>query len=214
MVSSAVLSLADVTSETIAALWTKIYGNLRSDEVGRGMLVCKSFHELLPPLITSIDSEPPRTQESFERFAKTYRHLEDISFQQDYDDDVQPLDWSKVSFPNLTSLTLSCCPVKSFEFTKNNTPSLTHLSISNQGRDADAFKLDLPQLTHIDMEFCSVSLVITTVTMLAATFVLKHALLPCHKCAELCPLHHKRPRCCLAYLVHVMATGLSHEILN
>lgn len=183
MVSSAVLSLADVTSETVAALWAKIYGNLRSEEVGRGMLVCKSFHELLPPLITSIDSEPPRTQESFERFAKTYRHLRDICFEQEYDDDLEALDWSKVSFPNLTSLTL-CCPVKSFEFTKANAPSLERLSISNQGQNADEFIMDLPELTHIDMEYCSVRSVMAKVTKLADNNVLRRYLLSCHKCAE------------------------------
>ena len=65
-----------------------------------------------------------------------------------------------------------------------NAPSLERLSISNQGQNADEFKMDLPELTHIDMEYCSVSSVMAKVTMLADNNVLRRYLLSCHKCAE------------------------------
>ena len=159
MTSSAVLSLADVTSETVAGLWTKIYSNLRTAEVGRGMLVCKSFLGFLPPLIKSIDwTYPPLDQKTFERFAKTYRNLEQLSIEQEYDDDLPMLDWSKVSFPHLTYLSLSCSPAKSFEFDMRNTPVLRQLSVSHQGPDSAAkFKLELPHLETLFFEHCHVS---------------------------------------------------------
>lgn len=159
MSGSTDLSLADVTSDTIAALWTKIYSSLRDDEVGRSMLVCKAFKDLLPPLIQSIHySGPVLNQKSFERFAKTFNHVQSLEIHQEYDDNLAKLDWSRVSLPRLRDLTLACCPVKSIEFDQTNTPLLEHLSIENQGPEAAAcFKLNLPNLESIDFEYVNVS---------------------------------------------------------
>lgn len=46
MVLSAVCSLANVSSETVAALWAEIYVNLRSDEISRG--IARHFKNCFP----------------------------------------------------------------------------------------------------------------------------------------------------------------------
>lgn len=123
------------------------------------MLVCKSFLAFPPPLIKSIDwTYPPLDQKTFERFAKTYRNFKQLSIEQECDDDLPMLDWSKVSFPHLTYLSLSCSPVKSFEFDMRNTPALEQLSVSHQGPDSAAqFKLELPHLESLFFEHSHVS---------------------------------------------------------
>lgn len=157
---STTLSLADVSSDTIAALWYKIFSHLPGQEVARSLVVCKAFLQILPPMIRTIScSSPAFTQHSFEAFCNRYQGLASLDIELEYDEGLDILDWTKVSLPCLRDLNLSCCPIKSIEFNQSNTPSLESLSISNQGpEDAAEFKLDLPHLTSLSFEFTHVSL--------------------------------------------------------
>ena len=128
------------------AFWTTI---------GRSMLVCKMFCTLLPPLITSIDyTSPALTQQSFEQLATKFPNLVYLDISLEYDDNQEEVDWSRVRLPELRTLRISCCPLKSIDFNQNNTPQLKHLSLSNS-RGARC-NLDLPVLSSIDIEHTQV----------------------------------------------------------
>ncbi len=100
---SAELSLADVASDTVAALWVTIYTSLNDAEVGRSLLVCKTFKDLLSPLISAVKySSPNLNQQSFDRLCKTFSQLQKLHIRQKYDDDLDILDWSSVSHIYIT----------------------------------------------------------------------------------------------------------------
>ncbi len=153
-------SVADLGKDTTAALWIKIHGYLRDEEICRNMLVCKSFLSLLPPLITSIRySSPVFTQQSFVRFTETFVNLRSLHISPEYDDSLPELDFAHVRLPQLVYLDISCQPLKSIDFTRKNTPSLSSLSLTNS-RGAQ-FKLDLPHLTSLSFEHTDVGAVLT-----------------------------------------------------
>lgn len=100
--SGTTLSLADVSSGTVAALWSKIYDNLSPVDVARSMVVCKTFLEMLPPLITTIDySTPAFTQSSAEKFCRSDVNLRTLYLSLEYDEELDLLDWTKVTLPHL-----------------------------------------------------------------------------------------------------------------
>lgn len=158
--SSTTLSLADVSSDTVAALWCRIYGYLPDEEAAKSLTVCKTFLQILPALIKRVNySTPAFSQQSFEAFTGRYSCVERLDIDLEYDEGLDMLDWTKVSLPKLQYLGLSCCPIKSIHFTHINTPSLRSLSISNQGpREAEEIVLDLQHLTSLDFEHTHVSL--------------------------------------------------------
>ena len=149
--SNTTLSLADVFSDTVAALWCKIYSYLSEKEAARSLIVCKAFLEILPPLFKTIHYYSPAfSHQSFEAFSGRFTSLQCLYINLEYNEDLDMLDWTSVSLPNLQHLSLSCCPIRSIEFNQNNTPSLQSLSISNQGpEDAAEIKINLPHLTSM-----------------------------------------------------------------
>ena len=156
MSRSALASLADMGSDTTAAIWLNIYRHLSDRDIGQSMLVCKTFHSLLPVLIKSIwCTSPTLDQHLFDRITKTFQNVHQMDLSTEYDEDLPELDWSQVRLPHLIELSLAYYPLKSIDFNTTNTPRLESLSIENS-RGAE-LKLDLPNLTHLNLEYTEVT---------------------------------------------------------
>eukprot|EP00878_Enallax_costatus_P026176 GHUV01028061.1.p1 GENE.GHUV01028061.1~~GHUV01028061.1.p1 ORF type:complete len:446 (+),score=47.57 GHUV01028061.1:163-1500(+) len=72
-----------------------------------------------------------------------------------YSDYTPDLDFRKVNLPSLRSLFLHCAPIRSVEFTQANTPKLKSLNLDHC-RSVIAFKLDLPELEQVSVDFMEV----------------------------------------------------------
>ena len=103
--SNTTLSLADVSSDTVAALWCRIYGYLPDKAAAKSLIVCKTFLQILPALIKHVNySTPAFSQQSFEAFTGRYSCLETLYIDLEYDEGLDMLDWTEVSLPKLQYL--------------------------------------------------------------------------------------------------------------
>lgn len=162
-------TLADVHHDEIAAIWLNVYRSLRSKVVGRGMLVCKTFEKLLPPLvkeITLFSSEISRSdtkishildQDLLSDLAHKFHSITSLTIYQEYDDHNPVVDWSQVVLPHLQQLDLNYCPLSSIDFNMSNTPALKSLGIEHAGHDAQNFRVELPDLVKLYFRFATVS---------------------------------------------------------
>ena len=152
------VSLADVSSDTIAALWVNVYSQLDSKEVVRGMVVCKTFKALLPSLITQIEYRVATiTQRMIECLSRTFLNLKKLRLEQKDREGNELLEFSGVHLPELRCLRLSYCPLKSIEFNQTNTPQLQYLYIENAMDTAAGFELDLPKVKYLTFKHVNVS---------------------------------------------------------
>ena len=166
MTGSAVLSLADVGSDTVAGLWLNVYRCLEDKEAIRGMTVCKTFKAVLPSTLTVISCRTAVvSQRSLECFSKIFANLRELQLKQNYDRHAErsgELDFSTSYLPELCHLSLYDCPLMTIEFNQTNTPQLQLLHVHNirnpPRRPAAAIELDLPELTSLSLEVVNVSL--------------------------------------------------------
>ncbi len=151
-------ALGDVHNKDIAAIWVQVYGCLRDTEVGKGLLVCKTFGKSLPPLIKDVTLSLPVLDQTYvESLAFRFPNLEGLTVYHEYDDNNPVVDWSQVVMPHLQHLDLNYCPLDSIEFDTTNTPNLKRLSLENPGQDVCKFDLALLQLKSLSFRFTTVS---------------------------------------------------------
>ena len=151
-------ALGDVHNKDIAAIWAQVYGCLPDTEVGKGLLVCKTFGKILPPLIKDITLSSPVLDQAFvESLAFRFPNLENFMVYQEYNDSNPLVDWSQVVMPHLQHLDLNYCPLNSIEFNTTNTPKLRLLGLEHSGQDVCKFGLALPHLEILSFRFTTVS---------------------------------------------------------
>ena len=118
-------TLADVHEDEIAAIWLNVYRSLQSKVVGRGMLVCKAFEKLLPPLVKEITLSSPEYSRSDTKvshildqdlLAHKFHSITSLTIYQEHDDHNPVVDWSQVVLPQLQQLDLNYCPLSSIEY--------------------------------------------------------------------------------------------------
>ena len=151
-------ALGEVHNKDIAAIWAQVYGCLPDTEVGKGLLVCKTFGKIRPPLIKDITlSSPVLVQAFVESLAFRFPNLESFIVYQEYNDSNPVVDWSQVVMPHLQHLDLNYCPLNSIEFNTTNTPKLKLLGLEHSGHDVCKFDLALPHLETLSFRFTTVS---------------------------------------------------------
>ncbi len=150
-------TLGDIHNKDIAAIWVQIYGCLHDTEVGKGLLVCKTFGKILPPLVKDITlSSPVLDQGLLSSLAFRFPNLESFIVYQEYDDNNSVVDWSQVVMPHLQHLDLNYSPLDSIEFNTTNTPNLRLLGLEHPGQGVCKFDLALPHLESLSFRFTTV----------------------------------------------------------
>ncbi len=105
-------ALGDVHNKDIAAIWVQVYGCLPDTEVGKGLLVCKTFGKILPPLVKDITLSSPVLDQAFlQSLAFKFPNLESFIVYQEYNDNNPGVDWSQVVMPHLQHLDLKLLPI-------------------------------------------------------------------------------------------------------
>lgn len=141
-----------------AKLWQHVCQHLSDKEKVGNRLISKQFDQLLCPLLKDLTLHKQISQRALEYIARTYTEIESLYISPEYDDDTPALDWQRVCFPKLRSLSLHRSPVKSIFFQTSNTPALEGLDINHQGpREAEAFEIALPELKSLGFDHVLVS---------------------------------------------------------
>ncbi|GLC77766.1 hypothetical protein PLESTB_000957800 [Pleodorina starrii] len=122
-----------------------------------GLQYMSRTFRLLEELVIVQDPPGPRTPtESEEGDEDEWRFYDSRERDQEHEEcfwESCQLDFSRVRFHCLHRLALKRCPLVSMNFNTRNTPMLTHLRVcDNQGPDAQALRLNLPELRHLKLE--------------------------------------------------------------
>lgn len=168
-------ALFDIDNDTAAGLWARIYSFLDTEDMIRGMTVCRLLNGALPGSVRAIDiGQQPRltaavSQLHLASLASQFTNLQSLRLLQapaaphteaavTAGTPVTPaapatLDFTPLCFPSLRELRLTGVALTSVEFTPMNTPQLQKLEITGArgARSAARLVLDLPHLEEVSI---------------------------------------------------------------
>ncbi|KXZ53461.1 hypothetical protein GPECTOR_7g911 [Gonium pectorale] len=142
-------------SALTADLWALIHHDFSNEEIMNSMLVCKMWRDELPKTVTHISTTVAITQPTLSYISRTFTRLEELEINPEYDDHLPVLNFTRLRFPCLTSLTVHNSRLATCCFTTHNTPKLQLLNLE-QMSGLRAFKLELPDLETLAFEFVTI----------------------------------------------------------
>ena len=158
----------------------RIFSFLSDEDKVKSRLVSKRFDASLRPLITKLDIGVNIDQAQLKALARSYPNLRELDLTPEHNERCGMLDFKAVHLPELRTLYLRSCRMKTLHFTRANTPLMESLTVNNAIGAFDGIKFDLPELKEIRIEYATVQplsfVAFRSVWVLGARCLVQHCL--------------------------------------